>query len=363
MQVILDTNIIVSDLYMKSSKFRLLFEFSKKIPFDILIPEVVIDEVIHKYSEMFKKQLLIYEKSISQLKPFLYGRNHDFLTFDITMQEESYRDYLNDLVKNEKVKLIPYPETKHKSIVLHELSGKKPFKDSGAGYRDMLIIDSICEKFKFPEESIIFISNNSNDFGIEPNFHEDLFFGKEVSNKFRFKIKNSLTSFLKEYITPIMKIDKDIETIPQMSEIAGFNISNWVLEEMKNIINDNGISYAIMGLEEDYGTVMLHKIDSVKSISIADVIKVDDKTITCNVIIDGIFIMYVSGNEYDFMRSESWREFFAYNGSEGIIDMWCWPQASAKITISIVIDIAEREINSYSPILVEGEKGLVKFDW
>lgn len=130
----------------------------------------------------------------------------------------------------------------------------------------MLIIESIFEKFTIPEESIIFISNNSRDFGEEPNFHEDLFLSKKISNKFRFKIKNSLTGFLEEYVTPIMKIDEDIKTIPQMSEITGFNISNWVLKEMKDIIYDNGVGYAIMGLDKGYGTAMLHKIDSVKSL-------------------------------------------------------------------------------------------------
>ena len=363
MQVILDTNIIVSDFFMRSSKFKFLFEFSRKIPFNILIPEIVYDEVINKYTEMFEKQIMVYDKSVLQLKPFLYSKNVDFLAFDIEMEVENYRDFLNDLVKSEKIKLIPYPKTSHKNIVLHELSGKKPFKENGAGYRDMLIIESIFEKFTTPEETIIFISNNSRDFGEEPNLHDDLFFSKKISNKFRFKIKNSLTGFLEEYITPILKIDNDIKTIPRMSEITGFNISNWVLNEIKDIIYDNGVGYAIVGLDEGYGTVMLHRIDSVKSLSIADVIKLDDGTVTCNVIIDGTFVMYVSGDQDDFIRSESWCEFFGYDESEGRVNVSMWPSVSAEITISIVIDIAKGAINSYSPISVKGENGWVEFDW
>lgn len=81
---------------MRSSKFKFLFEFSKKIPFDILIPEVVFDEVINKYSEMFEKQIMVYDKSIIQLKTFLYGKGIDFLTFDIAMEVENYKDFLND---------------------------------------------------------------------------------------------------------------------------------------------------------------------------------------------------------------------------------------------------------------------------
>ena len=51
MIVVLDTSIIVRDFFMKSSKFRILFDYSKKIPFEIFIPEVVYDELVNKYKE------------------------------------------------------------------------------------------------------------------------------------------------------------------------------------------------------------------------------------------------------------------------------------------------------------------------
>jgi hypothetical protein len=364
MQVILDTNIIVSDFYMRSSKFKFLFEFSKKLSFDILIPQVVLDEVINKYTEMFEKQFMVYDKSVIQLKPLLYGRNIDFLTFDSTMVIDEYKGFLNDLIESKKIQLIPYPKTSHRDIVLHELSGKKPFKENGTGYRDLLIIESIFEKYSIPEESIVFISNNSRDFGEEPNFYEDLFsINKKISNKFRFKIKNSLTGFIDEYITPIMKIDESIKTIPQMSEFTGLNISNWILKELKDIIYDNGVGYAIMGLDEGYGTVMLHKIDSVKSLTVDNVVKLDEETITCNIILDGNFVMYVTGDQDDFMHSESWHDFFDYDPSEGNVDITTWPLVSAKITLSIVIDVVKGEITSYSPLSVKGENGWVEFDW
>jgi len=73
--------------------------------------------------------------------------------------------------------------------------------------------------------------------------------------------------------------------------------------------------------------------------------------------------MQAKGNEYDFIHSKSWREFFDYDESEGSVNISCWPSMSAKITISIVIDIGKKEISSHRPISVKGERGWVEFEW
>lgn len=62
MNIILDTNIVVSDFYMKNANFRLIFDFSKKVPFDVCIPEIVYDEIFFKYREMLSDKLIAYQK-------------------------------------------------------------------------------------------------------------------------------------------------------------------------------------------------------------------------------------------------------------------------------------------------------------
>lgn len=363
MNVILDTSIIVSDYYMKSANFKILFDYSKKIPFEIFIPEVVYDEVKNKYKEQFESQLISYEKSISKIKPLLLGRNIDFLSFDINLQEESYIDYLDDMLKNKKFTLLPYPKTTHKNIVLHELSRKKPFKSNGSGYRDKLIIDSIFEKFISPNEEIIFISNNSNDFGEEPNLHQDIFYGKKETYRSKYTIKNTLANFIKDYIDPIKHIDENIKTIPQLSQVVGIDLGNWILNNLKDIIYDNEVGYAIVGLETGFGTVMLHKTDTINKLVISDVIQMDDRIITCKILIDANLIMYISGDQDDFNSSKSWSEFFEYNPSEGHVDVSTWQSTATILMISIVIDSKNKQIISYEPMWVNGETERIYYNW
>jgi len=363
MDVILDANIIVSDFYMKSVNFRLLLEFSKKIPFEIYIPEIVLDEVLNKYREMLENKLIAYKKSIAQLSTLLPSSHYDFLDFDLEIECENYKDFINEKFKERRFKLLPYPQTPHKDIVTHELSRKKPFKSNGSGYRDKLVIDSIFEKFKVPEASVILISNNSNDFGVEPDFEKDLFYGKKVSNHFRFRIKNKLSGFIEQYIQPIKQINNDIKTIPQLSDSTGINISDWILLNMKDIIYDNGVGYAIMGLDEGFGTILLHKIDFIKSILVSDVTEMDENITACKIKIVADLIMYISGDQDDFLRSKSWCDFFEYDVSEGHVDISTWQSVSTDIVISVVIDKSESKIISYDTISVDGVCGNVSFEW
>lgn len=363
MDIILDTNIIVSDFFLKSANFRLLFEYSKKIPFEVYIPEIVLDEVLTKFHEMLEEKYILYKKSIAQLNPLLPSSHYNFLDFDLEVERENYEDFIKDKIKDGKLKLLPYPKTTHKDIVMHELSRKKPFKANGSGYRDKLVIDTIFEKFPVPEASVIFISNNSNDFGIEPEFEQDLFYKVKVSNQTRFRIKNKLSGFIEEYIQPIKQINNDIKTIPQLSKYTGIDISDWVLLNMGDIIYDNGIGYTIMGLEEGYGTILLHKIDFIKSISVSDVTEMDENITTCKIKIITDLILFLSGDQDDFLHSESWREFFDYNISEGWVDISTWHSISTDIVISIVIDNEKSEIISYDPISVDSELGSASFEW
>lgn len=363
MDVILDTNIIVSDFYMKSENFRLLFDFSKKVPFEIYIPEIVYDEVLIKYREMLEDKLIAYQKAIVQLRNFLVCSDYDFLNFDLEMECENYKDFVDEKITKGKLKIIPYPRTLHKDIVAHELSRKKPFKLNGSGYRDKLIIDSIFEKFKFPEASVIFISNNSNDFGVEPDFDKDLFYGIKVSNQFRFKIINKLSSFMNQYIQPIKQVNTDLKTILQLNDFTGTSISDWLLLNMEDIIYNNDLGYAIMGLDERYGTILLHKIDFIKSIVVTDFTRMDENITVGKIIVDANLIMYISGDQDDCLHSETWRDFLGYHESEGNVDISTWHSVSTKITISIVIDIEKNRVISYDPISVDGESGKISFEW
>ena len=308
MNVILDTNIYVNDFKMKSVPFDILFKYAKAIPFQIYLPEVVYDEILAKYRERLIEKWTIVEKENRALSGLLISQLPK-ISFDIDEAVAKYKLYLDTIIKNERIRLLKYPKLEHKSIVHSILNREKPFKENGTGYRDKLILETLKENFKCPDETIIFISHNSRDFGNEPLFYDDI--QKQLINKNYWQLKNSLQSFIDEYINPFSKYD---------SQTDGDNyklISEYILSnKFRVMLNWKDIGYDIIDLEKGYGSITISKIDTIKSIEISNKVEFNNSTL-CKVKIAGNFILYVSGNTSDFYNSQSWRDYFDYKDEEG----------------------------------------------
>ena len=50
------------------------------------------------------------------------------------------------------------------------------------------------------------------------------------------------------------------------------------------------------------------------------------------------FIIYVSGTTPDFIKSESWREYFDYSHEEGFCDISTWRKENIALTFDIIIE-------------------------
>lgn len=116
------------------------------------------------------------------------------------------------------IKIIPYPSISHQELVKRNLARKKTFQETGKGYRDALIwesVKSICEKSLslFENPKIILVNKNHKDFCEEGLLHPDL---KEdlVNNGINedyVRVIEDIDIFIKEYIKPKQKILKNIQ--------------------------------------------------------------------------------------------------------------------------------------------------------
>lgn len=332
MNVILDTNIYVNDFKMKSGPFDILFKYAKAIPFQIFMPEIVYDEVLTKYRERLIEEWAIIEKknqTLSRLLTFSLGK----IGFDIDKAVVGYKEYLDTIIKNEKIRLLKYPKIEHKLVVQSILNREKPFKDNGEGYRDKLILETLKESFKCPNETIIFISNNIRDFGNEPVFYDEI--QKQLTNKSYWQLKNSLQSFIDEYIKPFSSYDNHVDE-KNYKLISEYVLSN----KFKDLLNWKDIGYDITELEKDYGSISISKIDTIKSIEISNKVEFNNSTL-CKVKITGNFILYVSGSTSDFYNSQSWREYFDYKNEEGDCSISGWQRYYVELYLLIKIEDGE----------------------
>lgn len=180
MKIIIDTNIIHCDYHLKGKRILTLTDVAARLGYEVLIPEVVVDEIERQYCveitnavDDFKKSLgKIVDLSLDRIKPPI---TDDFLEVKCRDFRVEYEAGLAAM----KIRTLPYPETPHKALVAKELSQRKPFRDSKKGYRDALIWETVKGELKRKKGlmgkcQIIFLTENTRDFADGNRLHPDL---------------------------------------------------------------------------------------------------------------------------------------------------------------------------------------------
>lgn len=177
--VVLDTNILFKDFYMRGTQMRLLNKFCT-----IIIPEIVYDETINKHKEKLRELGLAVVKKTEEYNQIAEVQKETILNDECYLEEDKkYEKFLTRvLCENENYPPVPYPDVSHKEVVEIALKRRKPFKQDGRdGYRDYLVWRSVLDVVKkFNSEIIYFVSENPKDFaddekqGLHPQLIEEM---------------------------------------------------------------------------------------------------------------------------------------------------------------------------------------------
>lgn len=204
MKVVLDSNIIIADFWLKSTNFKILFENQNKGNIELLLPEIVLDEVLNKYSKRLSKSKSDIDSELKKFQGLTKEKLNSNLTNElIDSSVERYRTHLQNVILKNKIKVLPYPKTDHKFLANKAILKLKPFNATEKGYRDCLIWENIKtllteEEMVLALPELVFISNNYKDFAtpefeLHPNLISEL--ENEDFNSESVKIYSNLNEF------------------------------------------------------------------------------------------------------------------------------------------------------------------------
>ena len=180
MKIIIDTNIINKDYKLHGKYIVTLSGAAAKLGYDVCVPEVVVDEIVSHYKDELLEAHDTYNKGVSKLKKLLPEMPKSIIS-ELTVEDQlqKFREQYEGELQAKNIKILPYPNVDHKSIVAKELDKKKPFKDSQKGYRDSLIWETVKSevipaKDLFGECQILLLTRNIKDFADASGLHKDL---------------------------------------------------------------------------------------------------------------------------------------------------------------------------------------------
>lgn len=349
MEVTIDTNIFVSDFNLDSPHARIFLDGLSLVPAKLHISEIVLDETINKFRETLEqksKQLNELQNEVNRL----LRRGFSLNLIHAQREAVAYEKTLLEKLKNVGANILPYPQSTHKEIVSKILQRRKPFKNGDSGYRDFLVWDSIRRLETFGVEEIVFITNNTRDFGTGPYLPDD-FIEKRTKNK-NFKIVLSLSKFNEEYILPRLKKLELLKEKLQEGKIENFEFKEWLNKNLLQLLGDCELEEVIVGFPSGVGKVRVtdivlfndYKIETVKELESADKLLSFsvDLTVEASVSID--WDDFASHNEVREYVGET-DEFFSLESSTS---------AELKIRGQLILDKDKLDVISEEITLIDG---------
>lgn len=146
-----------------------------------VVPEVVVRETVRHQVEAWdsaqKESLPAIQKAERALKQFGIRVPIDPAIVEQAAEKAAnYESYLRARITELGGEVAALPTIEHDKLLAWDMLGRKPFAATGKGYRDALIWATVLEYVAAarPDNSVIFVSNNTRDFIGKDGIHSDL---------------------------------------------------------------------------------------------------------------------------------------------------------------------------------------------
>lgn len=241
--IVLDSNVIIADYWLRSSSFMLLRAYLKKAGKSLVMPQIVFEEVInHRGEELSQAKLEIRDTQRKLSRLFRSAEPTFKRFFEIAKKErdDPYEGFLADELNKMGAEILDYKDIPHKAIVARDLKRARPFQQSGKGYRDALLWETVLRGCTQKGSSIVFITDNVADFyDKHGSLHDDL--KVDVRDKgiaeADFQLFRNLVEFTDKLVVPFLKARKDFVTLVQNDKVDGLSLRSVCDDNINTIID------------------------------------------------------------------------------------------------------------------------------
>jgi len=357
-KIVIDTNIFCEDYFLRGANFRLLFDGLKSLPASLFTPEVVVDEVVNRYSEDLSEAIAKDKDHRSQVGRLLADSTQAVpLSINLNAEVESYRKNLETCLKAHG-EIMSYPEISHKRVVERDLARRMPFKRDGSGYRDYLIWENVKSLLLWGTERVILITNNPKDFGEGPHVDPEL--QKDLTNPDHLKLFRSLREFNETFVLPRLKLLDGVKAAIQ-ADPSKIGLMNWLGDNLLDVVRDAGhLEWLIAGFPSGTGSVRPIELVAFHDLKVNDVRELDsgEKLLGLSV-----------GAEIDFSIDIDWDDYFyhqevrdwAGEGFEEFSFSFSRHVAFVTIEVELTVDLETQQVTSHELISINGGYGSFQF--
>ena len=264
---VIDTSELHDQKRLEGNLLRLFLLAKSLTKHRVCIPEVVLAEHRRASRTAMQKSAATIEKELKVLAR--YWDKLDIKLPDVDREFDKWQRWIDERLRVAGIEILPYPNISHASIAERDLSRRKPFNDSGKGYRDALIWESVLELATNSSDHVVFISSNSSDFSQAGNLHPDL--ASDLAERrlqgrvsLAIGLSNALEKHLNDLLPPS---DQALRDALQRGKAEGIDLKAWALVDLKEVCPRFRVP-PIPGIEREHAS--LSAVTEVESINVRE---------------------------------------------------------------------------------------------
>lgn len=228
--IILDSNVFIADYWLRSSSFVLLREYLNKTGARLVVPRIVLEEVINHHREALdevKTEIRDVRRTLSRLLRSARGPIAELVQINKASKDDPYERFLENEFKKMGVQVPEYDDIPHKDIVARDLRRARPFQQSGKGYRDALLWETVLRNCVKKNVVTVFITQNTADFCDSKNLLHEHLKGdvrKIGAVESDFTLFKDLVQFADSKVVPFLKARKEFIALIVNKKVEGLTL-------------------------------------------------------------------------------------------------------------------------------------------
>ena len=261
---VLDTSELHDEKRLDGNLLRLFLLAKALTKQRVCLPAVVIDEHLRASRDAMERSVAAIERDLRVLSRY-WGRL-DLRLPTLDHEYEKWRSSIADRLRAAGVEVLPYPTTSHESIAARDLKRRKPFSESGKGYRDALIWESVLDLAATSDEQIVFVTSNSKDFADGEALHRDLVSDLDARGlQGRVSLALGLSSALEKHLKHMLPpIDHLLRAALERGPSEGIDLGKWALQELRDVCPHLSVTSASGIGDEHVQLSMVAKVEAIK---------------------------------------------------------------------------------------------------
>ena len=207
MHIVPDANVIIAEGYGDSYDFRVLIDALNNISlgYTLCVPESVLDEVAAKFERDFDDDTREIRRRIRNLSWRLDRvLSSPIEGLDKENEVALFRSRMEARFSASNRQILEYPDISHEELVRRAAARIRPFNESGSGYRDALIWETVLNLAESVDSQVALITSDNDFRNRSGELHSDLV--NELASRGLPRDKvilfNSVRNFVNTYINP-----------------------------------------------------------------------------------------------------------------------------------------------------------------